>query len=63
MLGTIVMCCPTTGAETSMGILAGIESFSTVLRCRSCGEIHSWADLNAWLLQTTSVSRSCLRHD
>lgn len=50
MIGTVVFCCPITGSETPMGILTGAEGFSTVLRCHSCGEVHSWADLNAWLL-------------
>lgn len=50
MLGMIILCCPVTGAETPMGILAGLENFSTVLRCQACGEVHSWAELNAWLL-------------
>jgi uncharacterized Zn finger protein len=49
MLGIVILSCPTTGAEVPMGIVEGEERVATFLRCESCGEVHSWDDLNAWL--------------
>lgn len=49
MQGIVVICCPTTGAEVVMGIVAGEERQPASLRCEGCGKVHSWDELNAWL--------------
>jgi hypothetical protein len=51
MLGIVIICCPTTGAEVRMSIVAEKERAGSSLRCEGCGKVHSWDELNAWLLE------------
>jgi len=55
MSSMVMIRCPVTDETVASGLLMARDAFrvlrtkDTDIRCPSCGELHSWQDVSAWL--------------
>ena len=55
MSSMVMIRCPVTDETVASGLLMARDAFrvlrtkNTDIRCRACGELHSWQDVTAWL--------------
>jgi len=54
-MGTLMVCCPATGLEVSLGVELDSVSFDRIpdflatFRCSACAAEHPWSKANTWI--------------
>jgi hypothetical protein len=54
-MGTLMVCCPATGLEVSLGVELDSVSFDRIpdflatFRCSACAAEHPWSKADAWI--------------
>jgi hypothetical protein len=60
-MATVMIRCPRTGdavsteIDTEPSVFARLPEVAATLRCRLCGEEHTWTARQAWLAEPTLV--------